>query len=82
MKQSKKSLKFKKIKIANMNFLKGGGDEDPNVSVLVACQTENIETICSLIPPVIPASDPGNPCSDGCVLRSDACTEAFLSRFC
>ncbi|WP_046757750.1 hypothetical protein [Kordia jejudonensis] len=63
MKRKKKTLKFNKIRIANMNFIKGGTDTN-NDSVLHACQSG---TNCP--PPTDVASTPENPCSDGCATR-------------
>lgn len=60
MKRSKKTLKFKKIRIANMNFIKGGGDTDSPASGENVCQSG---VAC---PPPHEATTPGNPCSDGC----------------
>lgn len=64
MKHQKKSLRFKKIKIANMNFIKGGGDEDPAISDTILCLSQNQQADCA----PIPASDIDNPCSDGCMV--------------
>lgn len=55
MREKKKLLKFKKIKIASMNFLKGGGETDACISIIIDC-------------PQVPASAPGNPCSDTCMV--------------
>ena len=64
MKHQKKSLTFKKIKIANINFIKGGGDEDPVISNTIPCATQDQQVDC--IP--VPASDQDNPCSEGCMV--------------
>jgi len=63
MKQSKKVLKFNKIKIANVNFIKGGDDDVLSANTL--CETIGFELTCE--DPPIPASDLGNPCSDDCI---------------
>ncbi len=63
MKRRKKALKFKKIRIANVNFIKGGDDTDTSVSVIVACQSG---INC---PPPNEASVDANPCSDACLSR-------------
>ncbi|WP_046757751.1 hypothetical protein [Kordia jejudonensis] len=68
MKRKKKTLKLNTIRIANMNFIKGGTVTN-NDSVLHACQSG---TNCPP-PPPDNVSSPANPCSDGCIL-SDGCT--------
>jgi len=61
MRENKRKLQFKKIKIANMNLLRGGGETDP-VHTAVTCPSDR--TDC----PPIPASDSDNPCSDDCMV--------------
>lgn len=60
MKHTKKILKFKKIKIANMNFIKGG-DETTDESVIVACQSG-----ANCPDTRFEATNIDNPCSDVC----------------
>ncbi|WP_046757752.1 hypothetical protein [Kordia jejudonensis] len=79
MKRQKRALTFKKIKIANMNFIKGGGNED--ISIILVCITQNRELACAYPVPV-PASDPDNPCSDGCNISNlQPCTAASIGSF-
>lgn len=64
MKRNKKVLKFNKIRIAKMNFIRGGGDDDV-LSTNTLCETIGFELTCE--DPPIPASDAGNACSDDCI---------------
>ncbi|WP_430411389.1 hypothetical protein [Kordia sp.] len=65
MKKNRKALQFKKIKIANITLIKGGNNEDTNVSVGVACGSDNPNTVCD--DTRNEASDIQNPCSDACL---------------
>ena len=53
MRENKRKLKFKKIKIANMNILRGGGETDHVVVLSSDCEPNDV-------------SDIQNPCSDVC----------------
>jgi len=59
MQKRKNVLKFKKIKIANINFIKGGADTDDTTSEVEVCQSGN-----NCPPPPNEASVAANPCSD------------------
>lgn len=65
MKQKKKILKFKKIKIANVNFIKGGVETDS-----AASDTNTIQSGNGCPPGPNEASDINNPCSDGCYVSA------------
>lgn len=60
MRENKRKLKFKKITIANMNLLRGGGETDTVVVHTDSCPSGNPD--CS----PYPSSDLANPCSDAC----------------
>ena len=64
MKRNKKSLKFNKIKIANINFLKGGSNTGSPASGINVCQSA---VDC---PPPNEASAIQNPCSDACYVSA------------
>ncbi|MBC8755647.1 hypothetical protein H2O64_13295 [Kordia sp. YSTF-M3] len=58
MRENKRKLQFKKIKIANMNSLRGGGETD---TVAVYTDTCSTNPGCPIL-----TSDIQNPCSDAC----------------
>lgn len=73
MRENKRKLKFKKIKIANMNSLRGGGETDTVTVYTDACPTNELG--CS----PYPGSDPANPCSDACfIVQTGAGAEPWL----
>jgi hypothetical protein len=57
MRENKRKLKFKKIKIANMNTLRGGGETDT-----VDIQSDNCTPN--------EATDINNPCSETCLVTN------------
>ena len=70
MRTTKKLLKFKKFKIANLNInlIQGGGETD-TVDLTSICLTNGVITCkrgtCTVTTGA-PASDIDNPCSDRC----------------
>lgn len=65
MREKKRKLTFKKIKIANMNTLRGGGETDTLVVLTDDCPTVELGCVG------FPGSDIANPCSDGCFVITD-----------
>ena len=80
MKRSKKSLKLKKIRIANMNLIKGGSDEDPISAGVVVCQSEDPKIDCQGTR--YEASTPGNLCSETCITNQPDTRTIFMSNPC
>ncbi len=80
MKQRKKSLKFKKIRIAKMNFIKGGGDEGHDESMVIECQSKDPKIYCPGTRNE--ASVPANPCSDTCFTNQADTRTIFESQYC
>lgn len=67
MRENKRKLEFRKIKIAKMNTLNGGGETD-TIFVL----TDNCPSGTPDCPPY-PGSDIHNPCSDTCLITFQTC---------
>ncbi|WP_430411388.1 hypothetical protein [Kordia sp.] len=80
MKRIKKVLKLKRIKIANMNFITGGGNEGHEESKVITCQSEDPKIDCSGTRNE--ASDIHNPCSDTCFTNQSDTRTIFMSMTC
>ena len=65
MRENKRKLNFKKIKIANINSLKGG--DDTIIRLSEYCPSGKPDC------PENPGSDIQNPCSDGCLITAQTC---------
>jgi hypothetical protein len=82
MRENKRKLTLKKIKIAAMNGIRGGDETTTLVGMSDSCPTqtpgcESNDPECQ-----IPASDPGNVCSDTCPLLTNTCATCLVTSRC
>ena len=82
MRENKRKLTLKKIKIAAMNGIRGGDETTTVVGITDSCPTQEIGCESNKPECQIPASDPGNVCSDTCPRTLQTCNTCIASILC